>query len=191
MPWRAVAPILLTLCAPIGSSWGGVAPAAARSCPNTDIPAVAQELWQFDGSVFCLINQRRVQNGRSALRPNGLLQRAAYDYAGSMEVGRFFSHYGDFAGHSTGSTPIQRLRQVGYIRPQYVWIVGENLHWTTADHSTPADVVAAWMASPIHRMYLLKPRFEELGVAAIRGIPYDPAQTDGITVASEYGFRDS
>jgi uncharacterized protein YkwD len=168
-----------------------VAPAAARSCPNTDIPAVAQELWQFDGSVFCLINQRRVQNGRSALRPNGLLQRAAYDYAGSMEVGRFFSHYGDFAGHSTGSTPIQRLRQVGYIRPQYVWIVGENLHWTTADHSTPADVVAAWMASPIHRMYLLKPRFEELGVAAIRGIPYDPAQTDGITVASEYGFRDS
>jgi uncharacterized protein YkwD len=106
-----------------------------------------------------------------------------------MEVGRFFSHYGDFAGHSTGSTPIERLREIGYIRPRYVWIVGENLHWTMAEQSTPADVVAAWMASPIHRMYLLKRRFEELGVAATRGIPSDPTAMDGITVASEYGFR--
>jgi uncharacterized protein YkwD len=47
------------------------------------------------------------------------------------------------------------------------------------------------MNSPIHRKYLLKRRFEDLGVAAIRGIPSDPAETDGITVASEYGFRDS
>jgi uncharacterized protein YkwD len=84
---------------------------------------------------------------------------------------------------------IGRLREMGYIRPHYVWNVGENLHWTTAAASTPADVVAAWMASAIHRKYLLKPRFEELGVAAGRGIPYDASQLDGITVVSEFGFR--
>lgn len=45
------------------------------------------------------------------------------------------------------------------------------------------------MTSPEHRKYLLKRRFRDLGVATIRGIPYDPSQTDGITVASEYVFR--
>jgi uncharacterized protein YkwD len=62
-------------------------------------------------------------------------------------------------------------------------------YWTTAKQSTPADVVQAWMTSPEYRKYLLKRRFRDLGVATIRGIPYDPSQTDGITVASEYGFR--
>jgi uncharacterized protein YkwD len=61
----------------------------------------------------------------------------------------------------------------------------------TADRSTPAAVVPVWMRSPEHRKDLLKGRFRDLGVAAIRGIPSDASQTDGITVASEYGFRDS
>jgi hypothetical protein len=47
------------------------------------------------------------------------------------------------------------------------------------------------MVSPEHRKYLLKGRFRDLGVAAARDIPPDPAQLDGITVASEYGFRAS
>jgi uncharacterized protein YkwD len=67
--------------------------------------------------------------------------------------------------------------------------VGENLHWTTAEHSTPGEVVQAWMSSSSYRKYLLKRRFRDLGVATIRGIPFDPAQTDGITVASEHGYR--
>jgi hypothetical protein len=45
------------------------------------------------------------------------------------------------------------------------------------------------MDSAVHWMYLLKPNFEELGVAAVRGVPYDDSQSDGITVASEFGFR--
>jgi hypothetical protein len=45
------------------------------------------------------------------------------------------------------------------------------------------------MDSPIHRIYLLKPRFEELGVAGVRGTPIDPELPDGITVASEFAFR--
>jgi uncharacterized protein YkwD len=44
--------------------------------------------------------------------------------------------------------------------------VGANLHWTTADRTTPANVLQAWMDSAVHWMYLLKPKFEELGVAA-------------------------
>jgi uncharacterized protein YkwD len=161
------------------------------SCQGTDTPAVGQTLEDFDASVFCLINQQRATHGRGVLRPNGLLKRAAYAYATSMEAGHFFSHFGDFAGHPIGSTPISRLREIGYIRSHNVWIVGENLRWTTAENSTPAETVRAWMDSPAHRKYLLKRRFRDLGVAAIPGTPYDPAEADAITVASEYGFRDS
>jgi len=191
MTRQTVVSALLALCSAIGLLGGGPAAATATSCPNVNMRAVDQALEDFDASVFCLINQQRTAHGRSALRPNGLLRGAANDYTGSMEVGRFFSHYGDFAGHPIGATPISRLRQIGYIRPHNVWVIGENLHWTTVEHSTPAQVVQAWMNSPEHRKYLLKRRFRDLGVAAVRGIPYDPTQTDAITVASEYGFRDS
>jgi uncharacterized protein YkwD len=160
-------------------------------CQNADIPAAAQALEDFDASVFCLVNEQRVAFGRKPLRPNGQLSRAAFDYATSMEAGGFFSHYGDFAGHPSGASPISRLRQIGYIRAHTVWIVGENLHWTTAGQSTPADAVEAWMHSPEHRKYLLKPRFRDLGVAAVRGIPSDPTEAEGVTIASEYGFRAS
>jgi uncharacterized protein YkwD len=50
-------------------------------------------------------------------------------------------------------------------------------------------VVEAWITSVIHRKYLLNPNFEELGVAAAPGVPYDDSQTDGTTVVSGLGFR--
>jgi uncharacterized protein YkwD len=169
--------------------WGG-APASAAACGYATTPAAEQTLDAFDASVFCLINEQRSAYGHPGLRPNGLLQRAALDYSVSMETGGFFSHYGDFVGHPIGATPVSRLRQIGYIHRREVWMVGENLHWTTAELSTPADVVEAWMDSPLHRKYLLKSRFRDLGVATIRGVPSDPGLSGGITVASEYGFRE-
>jgi uncharacterized protein YkwD len=191
MAGKTVTPVLLALCSAIGLLGGGAAPATAMTCQNANTPAVEQALEDFDASVFCLINQQRGAHGRAFLGPNGVLQRAAHDYANSMEAGGFFSHYGDFFGHPVGATPVSRLRQMGYIRPRNVWIVGENLHWTTADRSTPGEVVQAWMNSPEHRKYLLKRKFRDLGVAAVRGVPHDPSQTAAVTVASEYGFRDS
>jgi uncharacterized protein YkwD len=189
MARKAAIRALPVLCVVLGVLGGGATPAAALNCQDTAVPAADQALEDFDSSVFCLINQERAAHRRELLRPNATLQRASFDYATSMEAGGFFSHYGDFFGHPAGATPVSRLRQVGYIRPRNVWIVGENLHWTTAGESTPADVVQAWMNSPEHRKYLLKRRFRDLGVAAVRGIPYDASQTDGVTVASEYGFR--
>jgi hypothetical protein len=66
------------------------------------------------------------------------------------------------SSHTTGTSP------VGYIRAHNVWIIGENLHWSTVEQSTPADTVRAWMVSPEHRKYLLKPRFRDLGVRVPR-----------------------
>jgi uncharacterized protein YkwD len=135
------------------------------------------------------VNRHRNEAGRSRLVPNPILHRAARAYASSMLAGHFFSHHGDFDGRRTGSTVIGRLREMGYIRRGDIWVVGENLYWWTADRSTAGATVEAWMESAIHRKYLLKRKFEELGAGAQRGIPYDPTQTDGITIAAEFGFR--
>jgi uncharacterized protein YkwD len=175
----------------IGLLCGAVAPATAGAtdCPDADTVVAQLTLGQFNASVSCLINDERAAHGVQRLHPNSLLRRAAREYTGSLLRGRFFSHHGDFAGHPNAGTPVGRLRQIGYVRRGYVWVVGEDLRWSTPETSSPADIVQMWMNSPIHRMYLLKPKFDELGVAGARGTPFDPNLPDGITVAAEFGFR--
>ena len=189
MARKALAPALLALFIAIGMRTGGAAMAAPPACPDTGVPGAQLELPEFDASVFCLINRRRADNGSGVLVANHTLHRAARSYSDSLLEGHFFSHHGDFGGRRTGSTVIGRLREMGYIRPGYDWVVGEDLHWTTAEESTPADTVQAWMDSAIHRKYLLNPKFDELGIGAMRGVPYSANQVDGITVAAEFGFR--
>jgi uncharacterized protein YkwD len=173
----------------IGLLGAATPPAGAADCPSRDTPAAQMPLEAFDAAMFCMVNETRLDNGVQPLRPNRLLHRAAETYTESLIEGRFFSHHGDFSGHPHSSTPVGRLREIGYVRPGYVWVVGEDLRWSTPQDSTPADILEMWMGSPIHRMYLLKPKFDELGVAGAPGTPLNPNLPDGITVAAEFGFR--
>jgi uncharacterized protein YkwD len=189
MAMKAVALALFALITAIGLLGSTAPPARASACANTDLAAAQLTLEQFDDSLSCLINEYRAGNGLQQLRPNPLLRRAAWAYTNSLLRGRFFSHHGDFAGHPHSSTPIGRLREIGYIRLGWVWVVGEDLRWSTPETSSPADILQMWINSPIHRMYLAKPKFNEFGVAGVPGTPIDPNLPDGITVAAEFGFR--
>jgi uncharacterized protein YkwD len=187
MARKAVALALTAPLIAIGLLGTAAAPAGAASCPNMDVPDTTLE--GFNDSMFCMVNQTRADHGLQTLSPNPLLHRAASAYTNSLLRGRFFSHHGDFAGHPHSSTPIDRLREIGYVRPDYVWIVGEDLRWSTPETSTPAEILQLWLNSPKHRIYLLKPKFDELGVTGRRSTPLDPNLPDGITVAAEFGFR--
>ncbi len=46
------------------------------------------------------------------------------------------------------------------------------------------------MNSPPHRANLLRGRFREIGLSAARGTPISAADGNGVTVSSEYGYRD-
>jgi uncharacterized protein YkwD len=190
MTRKAVALALLALVTGIGLHTDA-APAEESACAYSDVVAAQLSLDQFNDSMFCMVNQTRGDYGLQTLHPNPLLRRAASAYTNSLLRGHFFSHHGDFAGHPHSSTPVGRLRQIGYVRPGYVWIVGEDLRWSTPETSTPADILQLWLNSPTHRMYLLKPKFDELGVTGQRGTPLAPNLPDGITVAAEFGFRRS
>jgi uncharacterized protein YkwD len=102
MARKALALALLVLLIAIGLQSPGVASATSSSCAHLDTAAAQLTLDEFDDSVFCLINRRRVENGLRPLRSNPILRRAALDHARSMRVGHFFSHHGDFGGRPTG-----------------------------------------------------------------------------------------
>jgi uncharacterized protein YkwD len=160
-------------------------------CPNADANVADVALPDFETSVLCLLNERRAENGGLApLRSNGLLHDAAYIYATSMLSGRFYDHDGNLVGGDAASTPVKRLRFLGYIRPGWSWIVGEVMRGAHPDTSTPDLVVEAWLESPLHRVEILKPRFRDVGISAVHGITDGFPSTDGVTVVAELGFHE-
>ena len=170
----------------------GGAPSAAATdsaCPNPDTPSARLAMEDFDASVICLINEQRAAVGMKPLRQNDILQDSAWIYVTSQLSGEFFGHYGSVDGRNNASSPIHRLRFLGYLPPGRRWIVGEDLRQAPVPTDTPAQVVSAWMNSPPHRERILKAKFEDIGVSAEHGIADSFPVNSGVTVAAEFGFR--
>jgi uncharacterized protein YkwD len=159
------------------------APAAAF-CPDAETLASEQGTAQLEESLRCLINERRATEGLAPVRPESRLRDAAQRHSEEMVGGGYFAH-----DTPSGVSFIDRIVATGYTRGAGSWLVGENLVWGTQTLSTPESMVQAWMDSPTHRANLMRARFREMGIAAVRGTPYDASDPEGITVSSEYGVR--
>ena len=161
------------------------APAAASSCAGAETETADQMTATVEQSVLCLINQRRAEAGIGPVRLNPKLGQAAARHSNDMVRTGFFAHTSP-----EGATFIDRIATTGYMRGARSWLVGENLVWGSGGLSTPASMVKAWMKSPPHRANLLRGRFREIGLSAARGTPSSAADENGVTVSSEYGYRD-
>lgn len=138
----------------------------------------------LETTVTCLINEERAKAGVRPVQPNGNLRQAGAGHSQDMVSDGYFEHTSP-----NGRTFIDRLSNTGYMRGARRWLIGENLVWGTGSQSSPRAMVEAWMESPAHRANLLKERFRELGVAAVRGTPFNAYDGNGVTISSEYGFR--
>ena len=97
------------------------------------------------------INRERDRIHLAPLRPDPKLDAAAQAHAEDMLARSYFGH-----NSPEGNTVLERSKQAGY-RPHYS---GENL----AEGQDSFDqVVAGWMASPVHREHILSPVFSDLG----------------------------
>ena len=161
-----------------------VAPAAASSCVGADAEAEELSQTQLETTVTCLINEERAKAGARPVYANGNLRQAGAAHSYDMVSDGYFEHTSP-----RGRTFIDRISNTGYMRGARRWLVGENLVWGTGSQSSPQVMVDAWLASPAHRANLLRERFREIGVAAIRGTPYDASEKNGVTISTEYGFR--
>jgi uncharacterized protein YkwD len=114
--------------------------------------------------VIALVNAERTARGLHALQSQRQLTDSAQKYSEDMVAGNFFSHVAP-----DGQTLEDRMKAAGYygsVRPETCncvvrYIMGENL---AQGQKTPADVVLAWMRSPLHRQAILSPQFTNIGV---------------------------
>jgi uncharacterized protein YkwD len=160
------------------------APAAASSCAGADTEAAGLSQAELEDSVHCLINEERAKAGIRPVHSSGALRQAGANHSQDMVSDSYFEHTSP-----SGRTFIDRITNSGYMRGARRWLVGENLVWGSGSRSTPRAMVDAWLASPAHRANLLRGRFREIGIAAVRGTPFNAGDASGVTISSEYGFR--
>ncbi len=95
-----------------------------------------------------------MREGLPAVVLNAFLTRAAQNYAAVLAEYEWFDHTGP-----DGSTLATRAESAGYTGGR----LGEVLYVGPTSGSA-AEVVAAWLDSPIHRSILLGEQFTEIGV---------------------------
>ncbi|EKD56257.1 MAG: hypothetical protein ACD_58C00245G0003 [uncultured bacterium] len=104
-----------------------------------------------------LTNQSRSQNGLKTLKINYELELAAQNKAQNMLEYDYFEHYSPY-----GLSPWDFIKESGY---NYI-VAGENL---AMDFKTSEGIHSAWMNSPLHKKNILKPEFEDIGIATVKG----------------------
>lgn len=108
--------------------------------------------------VLELVNAERGKTGLSQLSVAEPLVFSARDYAGYMAKANFFGHVGP-----DGSSAPHRNEAYGYDSDQFR---GENL---AAGQKTPEQVMTDWMKSDGHRLNILSPYADEIGVGYATG----------------------
>jgi uncharacterized protein YkwD len=172
MPALATALIVGTL---LPGSLG--ATAASKVCAGADVHPTQAELQRVVDAALCLVNQKRADHGRPALRVNKRLTRAARRHARDMVKRRYFSHVS-----ADGSTLERRLRRSGYLGSYRAWNVAEDIGWGRGDPASPRLMVRTWMASPPHRAALLDPKMRDIGMGVAAGAPQGSHRNAGTYV---------
>jgi uncharacterized protein YkwD len=161
-----------------------IAAVLATPCQNTQLTPEAGNLQAVREAVLCLVNQVRAQHGVLPLALSNDLDVAAEEHGRELVEQDYFAHVAP-----DGETPVQRIRNTGYIpNPSVGYVIGENLAWGTYDLATPGSIVAAWVASPGHLANILEAQYRETGIAVVAQVPGSLSQgAPGATYAQEFG----
>jgi uncharacterized protein YkwD len=163
------------------SSTLAVCATASAAAPCAGAGASVQKLGAnaARSATLCLLNRERAARGRSALRLNGRLTRAAQAHSADMVAHRYFAH------ESRDGTGVgARIARTGWTRHRRSWAVGENIAYGTGGRATPRAIVSAWMRSAGHRKNILNGRFRVIGVGIASGTP---GGTAGGTYSTDFG----
>jgi uncharacterized protein YkwD len=161
-----------------------IATVLATPCQNTELTPNTADLPLVRAAVLCLVNRTRAEHGLEPLRTNAPLEAAAEDHCAELVSADYFAHVAP-----DGETPVDRIKQAGYIPgPEVGYVIGENLAWGTYTLSTPQAIVAAWIASPGHLANILEARYTETGIGITPSVPESLGEGNpGATYAQEFG----
>jgi uncharacterized protein YkwD len=178
---------VLLMCAAVFAA--GAAPAAlaaaVKPCANASLYPSSSDSAQIDAATLCLVNQVRAGHGLHALRANRELGRVASSQVTTMVHRDYFAD--DRPG---GQTPLSLVAVTRYPAHAAEFAVGQNIAWGTGSFTTPAHIVAEWMASTPHREIMLSSEYRDAGVAVTPAVPavLDPDNW-GATYVIEFGMR--
>ncbi|OGY43163.1 MAG: hypothetical protein A3B89_00725 [Candidatus Buchananbacteria bacterium RIFCSPHIGHO2_02_FULL_40_13] len=121
-----------------------------------------------------LTNDYRKSLGLNELKPNARLTQAAVNKAQDLLTKQYFAH----------TSPANKkfsdwIKEVGY---KYFY-VGENL---AIDFNNNQDLFQAWLNSPSHKENIIKPQYQEIGLAVLEG-KYNNQTT--VVVVQLFGSR--
>jgi uncharacterized protein YkwD len=165
-------------CVPLLAIFIGAPAAHASGCgdpaPEIGAPSVRT-------TTVCLLNAERQARGLAPLRADRRLARAAGSHSRDMVAHRYFAH------DSRSGVPFSaRIAATGWMQGRDTWSVGENLAWGGGRAAAPGAIVAAWMASSVHRRNILAPRFRTIGVGVAASLPIAAGGT-GATYTTDFG----
>jgi uncharacterized protein YkwD len=176
---------VLLACA--GAFAAVAAPTATAStvCAGEDVRPTAANVLTVDAATLCLVNQVRLAYGLRPLRANHELGRVARSQVTAMVSHDYFSDV-----RPGGQTPLSLVAVTRYAAHAAEFSVGQNIAWGTEGFTTPAHIVAEWMASPPHREVMLSSIYRNAGVAVLPAVPTILASSGaGATYAIEFGAR--
>lgn len=170
----------------LGALAGTARAAAARGpCPHTNMRPNAADAPAIQAATLCLINRIRRAAGLHPLHTNRQLQAVAASQVTTMVRWNYFADV-----RPSGQTPLSLVSVSRYPAHAAGVSVGQNIAWATGSDTTPAQIVAAWMASPPHRQIILTSEFRDAGVAATPAVPsVIHAGSSGATYAVEFARR--
>jgi uncharacterized protein YkwD len=181
------ASLATALLACLGALAAHFAPAAKafKPCRGANLHPTATNWRAVDSATLCLVNEVRIAHGLDPLRANRELRRVAASQVTTMVSSDYFSD-----DRPTGQTPLSLVAITRYPAHAAEFAVGENIAWGTGNFTSPAHIVAEWMASPPHREVMLSAQYRDAGVAVTASIPAVlDAGRRGATYAIEFGVR--
>jgi uncharacterized protein YkwD len=163
------------------------APAKSRLCAGSNLTPTAANAAAIDAATLCLIDNLRATYRLGPVRVNRELQGVATEQVEDMVGWDYFAD-----DRPPEQTPASLIEATHYPAHSARLSTGQNIGWGTGPYATPAQMVAAWMASPPHREILLLSEYREAGVGVAPAVPSvlaQPQSLPGATYAIEFAFR--
>jgi uncharacterized protein YkwD len=157
----------------------------SRSCANANLVPTATNAKAIAAATLCLIDHVRAAYRLGPVHANSELQGVATAQVNDMVSRNYFAD-----NRPPAQTPAALIEATHYPAHSARLSTGQNIGWGTGPYATPAQMVAAWMASPPHREIMLLREYREAGVGVAAAVPSVLGQAlPGATYAIEFAVR--
>ncbi len=154
-------------------------------CAGSNLVPTETNAKTIDAATLCLIDNLRAVYRLGPLRANRELQGVAVAQVDDMVGWDYFAD-----DRPPAQTPASLIEATRYPAHSARLSTGQNIGWGTGPYATPAQMVAAWTASPPHREIMLLSEYREAGVGVAPAVPSVLAQSlPGATYAIELAVR--